>query len=160
MSGQAPDEEALQKQTADNLVATELLPQEAESRGIEVSDEAVDAELTGLAEQNQLGRPTSCSRRSRSRASARTRRASRSRRSRWSSSSSRTRTARSSRPRRSCARSTRRPSSSAGQSGQKIPAFAQVRDQLAEQATSQKIGKVAGTLAEDLRKDADITINL
>ena len=38
MSGQAPDEDALKKQTVDDLVDTELLAQEAESRGIEVSD--------------------------------------------------------------------------------------------------------------------------
>ena len=54
-SGQAPDEEALKKQTVDDLVSTELLAQEAESRGIEVSDDDIDAELTDLAEQNQLG---------------------------------------------------------------------------------------------------------
>jgi peptidyl-prolyl cis-trans isomerase SurA len=54
MSGQAPDEEALKKQTVDDLVDTELLAQEAEAREIEVSDEDVDAELTDLAEQNQM----------------------------------------------------------------------------------------------------------
>ena len=53
-TGQAPDEEALKKQTVDNLVDTELLAQEAESRGIEVSDEDVDAELADIAEQNQM----------------------------------------------------------------------------------------------------------
>ena len=48
-----------------------------------------------------------------------------------------------------------------GQGGaQDIPPFAQVRDQLAEQATNQEIGKVATALVEDLRADADITINL
>jgi len=35
-----------------------------------------------------------------------------------------------------------------------------VRDQLAEQATSQEVGKVATALVKDLRKDADITVNL
>ena len=48
----------------------------------------------------------------------------------------------------------------AGQEGQKIPPFAQVRDQIAEQAQSEQVGKVAQALLEDLRKDADITINL
>ena len=42
----------------------------------------------------------------------------------------------------------------------KIPPFAQVRDQLADPASSQETGKVATALVEDLRKDADITINL
>ena len=44
--------------------------------------------------------------------------------------------------------------------GQEIPPFAQVRDQLEEQASSQETGRVATALVEDLRKDADITINL
>ena len=47
-----------------------------------------------------------------------------------------------------------------GEGAQQIPPFAQARAQLVEQATSQKIGEVAGALVEDLRKDADITINL
>src|SRR3712207_5974952 len=54
MGGKGPDEEALRKETADNLVDTELLLQEAESRGLEVSDAAVDAELTNIAEQNGM----------------------------------------------------------------------------------------------------------
>ena len=48
----------------------------------------------------------------------------------------------------------------AGQEGQKIPPYAQVRDQIAEQARTEQVGKVAQALVEDLRKDADITINL
>ena len=47
-----------------------------------------------------------------------------------------------------------------GQQGQKIPPFAQVHDQLEEQARSEQVGKVAESLLKDLRKDADITINL
>ena len=47
-----------------------------------------------------------------------------------------------------------------GQGGQKIPPFAQVRDQLVEQATAQETGKVAQALVKDLRADADITLNL
>ena len=48
----------------------------------------------------------------------------------------------------------------AGQKGQKIPPYAQVRDQIEEQARSEQVGKVAQALVADLRKDADITINL
>ena len=47
-----------------------------------------------------------------------------------------------------------------GGGGQEFPPFAQVRDQLVEQATSQETGRVATALVDDLRKDADITINL
>jgi peptidyl-prolyl cis-trans isomerase SurA len=47
-----------------------------------------------------------------------------------------------------------------GQKGQKIPPFDQVRSQLVEQAKAEQVGKVAQALVEDLRKDADITINI
>ncbi len=53
-SGQAPDEEQIKQQTADDLVSTELLTQEAESRGLEVSDDEIDAELETIAQQSQL----------------------------------------------------------------------------------------------------------
>ena len=55
MGGEQPDEEALKEQTADNLVDTTLLTQEAEARGIEVSEQDVDDELTSMAKENQLG---------------------------------------------------------------------------------------------------------
>ena len=48
----------------------------------------------------------------------------------------------------------------AGQQGQEIPPFAEVRDQIEEQAKTEQTNKVASALVEDLRKDADITINL
>ena len=38
-----------------DTVSTELLAQEAGTRGIEVSDEDIDAELNEVAEQNQVG---------------------------------------------------------------------------------------------------------
>ena len=48
----------------------------------------------------------------------------------------------------------------AGQQGQKVPPYAKVRDQLAEQVKSEQVGTVAGALVQSLRKDADITVNL
>ena len=48
----------------------------------------------------------------------------------------------------------------AGQKGQKIPPYAQVHDQLEEQAKTEQVSKVANALVQELRKDADITINL
>jgi peptidyl-prolyl cis-trans isomerase SurA len=52
--GQAPDQEQLKKQVADNLVSTELLVQEAEKRDITVSDRDVDKTVQELAAQNGL----------------------------------------------------------------------------------------------------------
>ena len=51
----------------------------------------------------------------------------------------------------------------AGKTGgeqQKIPPFVKVKPQLAEQAKAENEGKVAQALVEELREDADITINL
>ncbi|MCT1712227.1 MULTISPECIES: SurA N-terminal domain-containing protein [Dietzia] len=54
MTGQPVDEAQLKKLTTDGLVGTELLTQEAEKRGIEVSDEEIKAELEEFAETNQV----------------------------------------------------------------------------------------------------------
>ena len=48
----------------------------------------------------------------------------------------------------------------AGGQAQQVPPFAEVRDQLVEQAQTEQVGAVAMDLVEELRKDADITINL
>ncbi|MCH1866195.1 SurA N-terminal domain-containing protein [Nocardioides sp. CFH 31398] len=53
--GQTPDVDAVREQTANALVDAELLRQEAEARGITVTPQQVQAELGELAEQNQVG---------------------------------------------------------------------------------------------------------
>jgi peptidyl-prolyl cis-trans isomerase SurA len=163
MGGEDPDEEALRKETADNLVDTELLLQEAESRGLEVSDEAVEAELTSLAEQN--GMKTSDELLKAVEAQG------------VSADQAREQVETQAmveqlvedengpieptdKELRKLYDQVKQQQAASGGGGQKIPPFAQVRDQLAEQASSQETGKVATALVEDLRKDADITINL
>lgn len=54
MTGQPVDEEQLKKMTSEGLVGTELLTQEAEKRGIDVSDDEIQAELAVFAERNQV----------------------------------------------------------------------------------------------------------
>lgn len=54
MTGQPVDEEQLKKMSSEGLVGTELLTQEADKRGIEVSDDEVQAELAVFAERNQV----------------------------------------------------------------------------------------------------------
>jgi peptidyl-prolyl cis-trans isomerase SurA len=160
-SGQAPDEEQIKQQTADDLVSTELLAQEAESRGIEVSDEQVDAELEDIAKQSQLASAeellAAIEKNGMTEDQARdqvemqvlveqlvededggTEPTDKELRALYDQAKEQ----------------------AAGQQGQKIPPFAQVRDQIAEQARTEQVGKVAQALVEDLRKDADITINL
>jgi peptidyl-prolyl cis-trans isomerase SurA len=163
MGGEAPDEEQLRKQTADDLVDTELLAQEAEARGLEVSDDDVDAELTDLAEQNGMKSADEL----------------------LEAVEQQGVTAEQARDQvetqvlveqlvadengpieptdkelRKLYAQAKQQQAQAGEQAQKIPPFAQVREQLAEQATNQEIGKVATALVEDLRADADITINL
>lgn len=161
-SGENPDEEALQQQIADDLVSTELLAQEAESRGIEVSDEDVDAELTDLAQQNQMGSAeellAAVAKNGMTEDQAR--------------SQVETQVlvellvadedggqGPTEKDLRAIYDEAKK-QAAAGQQGQKIPPFAQVRDQIEEQAKTEQVSKVANALVQDLRKDADITINL
>jgi peptidyl-prolyl cis-trans isomerase SurA len=163
MGGEGPDEEALRKQTADNLVDTELLLQEAESRGLEVSDEAVDAELTDLAEQNGMKSADELLKAveaqgvsaDQARQQVETQAMVEALVEDENGSIEPT-----DKELRTLYAQVKKQQAASGGGGQEIPPFAQVRDQLAEQASSQEVGKVATGLVEDLRKDADITINL
>ncbi|MGO2527291.1 SurA N-terminal domain-containing protein [Brevibacterium aurantiacum] len=55
-SGQQVDEKQLKTQTAENLVSTELLSQEAEKRDIKVSDKDVDKGLEESAKSSQMSK--------------------------------------------------------------------------------------------------------
>lgn len=160
--GEQPDEAALKEQTVNNLVDTELLAQEAEARGIEVSDEDVDAELASLAESNQMGSAQEFI-------------------DAVEAQGTTEEQVRSqvelqvmveqlvadevgpSEPTeeelRAIYAQAKQQAAASGQ-GQQIPPFAEVRDQIVEQAQTDQVGTVAKDLVEELRKDADITINL
>jgi len=163
MGGEAPEEEALKEQAVDDLVDTELLAQEAESRGIEVSDDDVDAELESLAEQNQM-------------ASAEELLAAVAEQG-LSEDQARDQVETqvmveqlvddedgpvqpTEKELRALYAQVKKQQAQSGQEGQSVPPYAQVHDQLEEQARNERIGQVAGKLLEDLRKGADITINL
>ncbi len=160
-SGQAPDEEQLKKQTADDLVSTELLAQEAESRGIEVSDDQVDDELEDLAKQNQMASAdeliAAIEKNGMSEEQARDQVETQVMVEQLVEDEDGSTTPSDKELRAIYAKAKKQ---AAGQEGQKIPPYAQVRDQIAEQARTEQVGKVAQALLEDLRKDADITINL
>ena len=55
-SGQQVDEDQLKTQTAENLVSTKLLSQEADERGIKVSDKDADKALKESAKSNQMSK--------------------------------------------------------------------------------------------------------
>ena len=163
MTGQAPDEKALQKQTAKDLVDTELLSQEADSRGIEVSDQAVDDELTALAKQNQMASAdellaavekqgvTEDQARDQVETQVMVEELVEDEDGPLDPSE---------KDLRALYAQVKKQQAQSGQEGQEIPPFAQVHDQLEQQARNEKISKVAGALVTKLRKDADITVNL
>ena len=53
-SGQPVDEKGLKKQTAENLVSTEVLVQEADKRKIDVTDKDIDKGLKESAKSGQM----------------------------------------------------------------------------------------------------------
>lgn len=163
MGGEAPDEEALKKQTVDDLVDTELLAQEAESRGISVSDDDVDAELETLAKQNQMGSAEellkAVEEQGMTEDQARSQVETQVMVEQLADDEAGPIDPTEKELRALYARAKKQQAKS-GQQGQAIPPFAQVRDQIAEQARSEQVGKVAQSLIDDLRKDADITVNL
>lgn len=55
-SGQQVDEKKLKTQTAENLVSTELLSQEADDRGIKVTDKDIDKALGESAKSSQMSK--------------------------------------------------------------------------------------------------------
>ncbi|QSR29431.1 peptidylprolyl isomerase [Nocardioides sp. S5] len=163
MTGEAPDEEALKQATLDDLVDTELLAQEAEARGIEVTDEDVDTELTSLAEQNgmktgeellaaiaQQGMDEETAR-----AQVETQVLVEQLVEDESGPFEPTE-----KELRAIYDDAKKQQAQSEQGGQQIPPFAQVRSQLVEQARAQETGSVAGALVEDLREAAEITVNL
>ena len=160
-SGQAPDEEQIKQQTAEDLVSTELLTQEAESRGIEVGDDEIDAELEEIAQQSQLASAeellAAIAENGMSEDQARNQVEMQVLVEKLVEDEDGGSTPSEKELRAIYAQAKEQ---AAGQQGQKIPPYAQVRDQIAEQARTEQVGKVAQALVEDLREDADITINL
>ena len=160
-SGQAPDEEQIKQQTAEDLVSTELLTQEAGSRGLEVSDDEIDAELEEIAQQSQLASAdellAAIAENGMSEDQARNQVEMQVLVEKLVEDEDGSTTPSEKELRAIYAQAKEQ---AAGQQGQKIPPYAQVRDQIAEQARTEQVGKVAQSLVEDLREDADITINL
>jgi hypothetical protein len=164
MGGEKPDEAALQKQTAENLVDTELLHQEAEARDITVSEEDVDEELAAIAEQNQMGSAdellAALEKQGTTEDQARTQLETQVMVEQLVADEAGPLET-SEKDLRALYQQAKQQQAQMGeQGGQQIPPYADVKPQLEEQAESERIGTVAGSLVEELRKDADITINL
>ncbi len=161
--GEAPDEEALQEQTADSLVDAELLRQEAASRGIEVSDEDIDAKLTELAEQNQLDSAQALldalakqgTTEDQARSQVETQVLVEGLVEDEAGDIEPTE-----KELRALYQQVKQQQAQMGKNGQSAPPYEKVKPQLEQQAVSQEQNRIAQKLVDELREDADITINL
>lgn len=163
MTGEEPDEDALRKQALVDLVDTELLAQEADARGIEVSDEDIDAELTDLAKQNGMESADALleavAEQGLDEEGARDQVETQVMVEQLVEDESGP-IEPTDKELRALYAQAKQQQAQSGQEGQKFPAFAEVRDQLVDQAIAQESGQVAQTLLKDLKADADITLNL
>lgn len=162
-SGEDPDEEALKEQAVDDLVDTELLAQEAESRGIEISDQDVDDELAALAEQNGMKSAEELLKAVEAQGLTEDQARSQIETQVLIEQLVADETGPiepTDKELRALYEQARKQQEQSGQSGQEFPTFEKVRSQLVEQAKAQESGKVAETLVTDLREDAEITIHL
>jgi hypothetical protein len=164
--GEQPDEEALKEQTANTLVDTELLMQEAEERGIDASEQDVEDKLTELAKQNQLGSSeeflAALEEQGTSADQVRTQVETQVVVERLVADESGSVEPTEKELRTLYEQAKQQQEQAGQQSGQqqKIPPFEKVRAQLEEQAVAQEQGQAAQALVDELRDGADITINL
>lgn len=162
--GPPPDEDALKAQTADGLVDTELLVQEADARGFEVTDEDVDAELTKIAAQSQMQDTdeliAALEEQGTTEEEARNQLSSQVLIQELVEDEAGPIKSSDQELRKIYQEVKDQAEAQKGAQPQEIPPFAAVKSQIADQARSEKLAEVAKTLVDDLRKDADITINL
>ncbi|WP_310527535.1 SurA N-terminal domain-containing protein [Nocardioides sp.] len=161
--GEQPDEDALKAQTADNLVSTTLLTQEAEARGIAVTEQDVDDELAALAKQNQLGSPeeliAALEKQGATEEEARAQLETQIVIEQLVADEAGD-IEPSEQDLRKIYEQAKMQQAQAGKQGQAIPPYAKVRPQIVEQAKSDQLAQVTQALVDDLRQDADITVNL
>ncbi len=164
-SGEEPDEDALKEQTAQSLVETELLRQEAGARGINASEKAIDGELTSLAEQNQLPSAqallNALEEQGISEDQARGQIETQLLVEGLVADEAGGAIEPTEEDLRNLYQQVKQQQAQSGQqAGQVFPPFAQVRSQLREQAASQERGRLAQSLVAELSENADISINL
>lgn len=164
-TGQEPDEDALRQQTAQSLVDTELLRQEADARGIAASEDEVQSELASLAEQNQLPSAQALldalEEQGTSEEQARDQLQTQLLVEGLVDDEAGGAIEPTEEELRTLYRQVRQQQEQAGQAGgQEVPPFGEVRPQLEQQAVAQEQGRIAQSLVEELTEDAEITINL
>lgn len=166
-TGQPLDEAKLRKQVAESLVTNELLIQEADRRDITATDKQVQQTLTDLAQQNGMKSADqfvkALEQQGMEREDIQTRAATQTKLTRLVADEAGDVSA-SDKEVRAMYQQLKAQQESAGaqggQAAQQVPPLAQVRPQIEQQIESQKEAEAAQALIGELRKNADITINV
>lgn len=161
--GQAPDEEQLKTQVAEQLVDNELLRQGAEDAGITATDEDIDTTLDQIAQQSGLGSGdevvAALEQQGVTEEQVREDAA-----SQFAITTYIEQEADVAEPSEEELRAQYdalvEQQSAAGGSAEEVPSFEEMRDQLSQQATMQQQNEAATELAGKLREAGDVTINV
>ncbi|MGP5054130.1 rod-determining factor RdfA [Brachybacterium paraconglomeratum] len=161
--GQAPDEEQLKTQVAEQLVSNELLRQGAEDAGIKATDKDIDTTLDEIAKQNGLGSGDEV-------VSALEQQGISAEQVRQDAASQFAITTYieqeadiaepSDEELKAQYDALVEQQSAAGGSAEEVPSFEEMKDQLAQQATMQQQNEAATEIAGKLRESGDVTINV
>ena len=161
--GQAPDEEQLKTQVAEQLVNNELLRQGAEDAGIKATDKDIDTTLDEIAKQNGLGSGDEA-------VSALEQQGISAEQVRQDAASQFAITTYieqeadiaepSDEELKAQYDALVEQQSAAGGSAEEVPSFEEMKDQLAQQATMQQQNEAATEIAGKLRESGDVTINV
>lgn len=176
--GQAPDEDSLKKQVADQLVDNTLLTQAADKAGIKAGDDDIDKTLDTIAQQNGMSSGDdvvkALEQQGSSEKQVRQDAASQyeltayiDKKAKISDPSEKELKQQYAQLKKQYEQAGQAQSQTGGSSGAsdsggsaQVPAYEDVKDQLAQQAKTQQEGEAATKIAQDLRKDADVKINL
>lgn len=161
--GQAPDEEQLKTQVAEQLVNNELLRQGAEDAGIKATDKDIDTTLDEIAKQSGLGSGDEV-------VSALEQQGISAEQVRQDAASQFAITTYieqeadiaepSDEELKAQYDALVEQQSAAGGSAEEVPSFEEMKDQLAQQATMQQQNEAATEIAGKLRESGDVTINV
>lgn len=161
MTGESPDQDALEKQVVENLISTELLRQAADERGLQASDADVDKTLADLAESNQMSSVQEFleaveEQQGLSEQDVRTQIGDQLRMEQLVAAEGEDLEPTRAEVKEAYAMFAQQQE----QAGQEAPPLKQIRSELKEQLRSQKKNSAAATLVETLREDAEITIHI
>ncbi|MGO1947589.1 MAG: SurA N-terminal domain-containing protein [Brachybacterium alimentarium] len=162
-TGQEIDQADLKKQVAGQLVDNHLLLQAASDAGIKASDKDIDATLEEIAGQNGMGSADevikALEQQGMSEDDVRKDAASQFTLTTYIEQEADIKKPSDEELKTQYDQLVAQQEQSGGQQGE-VPPFEDVKDQLADQATSQQQGEAATTMAKDLREKGDVTINL